>query len=83
MTQFGNVLLVVSGRLAEAYGPGGAFAVAVGAAAAALLLALTTRVPAARGHSAGRAFIPARQIAPPQAVAVRAEAPREVAPRSA
>ncbi|MGJ0156915.1 MFS transporter [Streptomyces sp. CH8.1] len=40
--------LVVAGRLAERYGPGGAFAVAVGAAALCLTLALVTRVPAAR-----------------------------------
>ncbi|MET9599441.1 MFS transporter [Streptomyces sp. NPDC006459] len=45
--------LVVCGRLAEAYGPAGAFAVAVGAAALCLLLALVTRVPAARTHPAG------------------------------
>ncbi|MFD3470466.1 MFS transporter [Streptomyces sp. NPDC058682] len=44
--------LVVCGRLAEAYGPAGAFAVAVGAAALCLLLALVTRVPAARTHTA-------------------------------
>lgn len=42
------VALAVSGRLAEAYGPSGAFAVAVGAAALCLTLALVTRVPAAR-----------------------------------
>ncbi|MGW4689995.1 hypothetical protein ACWEPM_34630 [Streptomyces sp. NPDC004244] len=47
-----------------------------------LAAALTTRVPAVRGHSADRAFIPARQTAPPEAVAARAEAPREAAPRS-
>ncbi|MFD7631164.1 MFS transporter [Streptomyces sp. NPDC059851] len=58
--------LAVSGRLAEAYGPAGAFAVAVGAAAAALLIALGARVPAARTHTAGRAFVPARRTAPPQ-----------------
>ncbi|MFD8890172.1 MFS transporter [Streptomyces sp. NPDC059558] len=45
--------LVLCGRLAEAYGPAGAFAVAVGAAALCLLLALVTRVPAARTHPAG------------------------------
>lgn len=45
--------LVVCGRLAEAYGPAGAFAVAVGAAALCLLLALVTKVPAARTHTAG------------------------------
>ncbi|MEU6868510.1 MFS transporter [Streptomyces sp. NPDC046876] len=42
--------LAASGRFAEAYGPAGAFALAVGAAASALLLALVTRVPAARTH---------------------------------
>ncbi|CAM5481888.1 MFS transporter [Streptomyces avidinii] len=45
--------LVVCGRLAEAYGPAGAFAVAVGAAALCLLLSLVTRVPAARTHPTG------------------------------
>ncbi|MFE9482243.1 MFS transporter [Streptomyces spororaveus] len=45
--------LVVCGRLAETYGPAGAFAVAVGAAALCLLLALVTEVPAARTHTAG------------------------------
>ncbi|MBW5486826.1 MFS transporter, partial [Streptomyces bambusae] len=44
------VALAVSGRLAQWYGPAGAFAVAVGAAAAALGLALCTRVPATRTH---------------------------------
>ncbi|RSS84381.1 MFS transporter [Streptomyces sp. WAC06614] len=43
--------LAVSGRLAEAYGPAGAFAVAVGSAAACLLLALAARVPASRAHA--------------------------------
>uniref|UniRef100_A0AAU2JWW0 MFS transporter n=1 Tax=Streptomyces sp. NBC_00049 TaxID=2903617 RepID=A0AAU2JWW0_9ACTN len=56
------VALAVSGRLAEWYGPSGAFAVAVGAAALCLTLALVTRVPAARTHTA-RAFIPAQQSA--------------------
>ncbi|MFI1647120.1 MFS transporter [Streptomyces avidinii] len=45
--------LVVCGRLAEAYGPAGAFAVAVGAAALCLLLSLVTRVPAARTYPVG------------------------------
>ncbi|WP_405437629.1 MFS transporter [Streptomyces avidinii] len=45
--------LVVCGRLAEAYGPAGAFAVAVGAAALCLLLSLVTRVPAAGTHPVG------------------------------
>ncbi|MFJ3513629.1 MFS transporter [Streptomyces sp. NPDC090131] len=44
--------LVACGRLAEGYGPAGAFAVAVGAAALCLLLALVTEVPAARTHTA-------------------------------
>ncbi|MER6446203.1 MFS transporter [Streptomyces venezuelae] len=44
--------LLVCGRLAEAYGPSGAFAVAVGAAALCLVLALVTEVPAARTHAA-------------------------------
>ncbi|WP_030210038.1 MFS transporter [Streptomyces sp. NRRL S-87] len=38
--------LALSGRLAERYGPSGAFLVAVGAAALALVLALVTRMPA-------------------------------------
>ncbi|MEV7611644.1 MFS transporter [Streptomyces sp. NPDC089799] len=38
--------LALSGRLAERYGPSGAFAVTVGAAALSLVLALVTRVPA-------------------------------------
>lgn len=42
--------LAVSGRLAEWYGPAAAFAVAVGAAALCLVLALVTRVPSARTH---------------------------------
>ncbi|MFF4423517.1 MFS transporter [Streptomyces sp. NPDC001549] len=45
--------LVVCGCLAETYGPAGAFAVAVGAAALCLVLALVTKVPAARTHTAG------------------------------
>ncbi|MFJ6796753.1 MFS transporter [Streptomyces sp. NPDC091268] len=44
------VALPLSGRLAEAYGPSAAFAVAVAAAALCLGLALFTRVPAARTH---------------------------------
>ncbi|MFJ3725328.1 MFS transporter [Streptomyces sp. NPDC090045] len=55
--------LVVCGRLAEWYGPAGAFAVAVGAAALCLVLALVTRVPAARTHTA--AFVPGQRTAPP------------------
>ncbi|MFE2289057.1 MFS transporter [Streptomyces sp. NPDC059443] len=43
--------LAVSGRLAEWYGPWASFAVAVGAAALTLTLALVTRVPAARTHA--------------------------------
>ncbi|WP_330299219.1 MFS transporter [Streptomyces sp. NBC_00503] len=43
--------LAVSGRLAEWYGPSAAFAVAVGAAALCLTLALVTRVPSARTHT--------------------------------
>ncbi|KIF02589.1 hypothetical protein PL81_29090, partial [Streptomyces sp. RSD-27] len=42
------VALAVSGRLAESYGPAGAFAVAVAAAALCLAVALVTRVSAAR-----------------------------------
>ncbi|MFE2147470.1 hypothetical protein ACFXA3_38060, partial [Streptomyces sp. NPDC059456] len=62
--------LAASGRLAEWYGPAGAFAVAVGAAASALILALTTRVPAARAHPAApRVFIPAQQSASPDLTA--------------
>ncbi|WP_037920285.1 MFS transporter [Streptomyces xanthophaeus] len=57
--------LAVSGRLAEWYGPAEAFAVAVGAAALSLTLALVTRVPATRAHAA--APVPAQ---PPAAPAV-------------
>ncbi|UQX03637.1 MFS transporter [Streptomyces sp. RerS4] len=45
------VSLAVSGRLAERYGPAGAFAVVGVAAALCLCLALITRVPAARSHA--------------------------------
>ncbi|MCX4528720.1 MULTISPECIES: MFS transporter [unclassified Streptomyces] len=56
--------LAVSGRLAEWYGPSGAFAVAVGAAALSLGLALATRVPAARTHhTAAPALTPAEGVA--------------------
>ncbi|MGP3689109.1 MFS transporter [Streptomyces sp. IBSNAI002] len=55
--------LPLSGRLAESYGPAAAFAVAVGAAALCLALALVTRVPAARTH--GTVFIPAQQAGSP------------------
>ncbi|MFJ4777281.1 MFS transporter [Streptomyces sp. NPDC088762] len=48
------IALAVSGRLAESYGPAGAFAVAVGAAALCLALALGTRVPAARPQAGPR-----------------------------
>ncbi|MET9696591.1 MFS transporter [Streptomyces sp. NPDC006529] len=47
--------LAVCGRLAEAHGPAGAFAVAVGAAALCLALALFARVPSARSHPAAAA----------------------------
>ncbi|MCY0934066.1 MFS transporter [Streptomyces sp. H34-S4] len=51
--------LAVAGRLAEWYGPAAAFAVAVGAAALCLVLALVTRVPSGRtpapAASVGRA----------------------------
>ncbi|MFG2714444.1 MFS transporter [Streptomyces goshikiensis] len=58
--------LTVSGRLAERYGPSGAFAVAVGAAALSLGLALVTRVPAARTHhSAAPAELPGQRTAGP------------------
>ncbi|MFI6002506.1 MFS transporter [Streptomyces sp. NPDC051366] len=58
--------LAASGRLAESYGPAGAFAVAVGAAALSLFLALVTRVPASRTHPAApNVFIPAQQTASP------------------
>nr|WSW62540.1 MFS transporter [Streptomyces sp. NBC_00998] len=58
--------LAASGRLAESYGPAGAFAVAVGAAALSLILALVTRVPTARTHPAApKVFIPAQQTASP------------------
>lgn len=63
------IALAVSGRLAEWYGPAGAFAVAVGAAALCLTLALVTRVPAARPRAAAKAFIPAQQTASPVAAA--------------
>ncbi|MFE5534468.1 MFS transporter [Streptomyces sp. NPDC056492] len=59
--------LAASGRLAEWYGPAGAFAVAVGAAALALVLALVAGVPAARAHPASpKVFIPAQQTASPE-----------------
>ncbi|WP_411107128.1 MFS transporter [Streptomyces sp. cmx-4-9] len=57
------VALAAAGRLAEWYGPSGAFAVAVGAAALALALALATRVPAARTHAAG--LLPAQRTQSP------------------
>ncbi|MFJ9342912.1 MFS transporter [Streptomyces sp. NPDC101733] len=56
--------LAVSGRLAESYGPGGAFAVAVGAAALCLTLALVTKVPSTRPREV-KPFIPAQQAASP------------------
>ncbi|MEJ8641827.1 hypothetical protein WKI68_10840 [Streptomyces sp. MS1.HAVA.3] len=56
--------LVLCGRLAERYGPAGAFAVAVGSAALCLALALVTRVPAARTHTV-KASVPVRQAAQP------------------
>ncbi len=55
--------LPLAGRLAESYGPAAAFAVAVGAAALCLTLALLTRVPGARTH--GKAFTPAQQAGSP------------------
>ncbi|MFE2880883.1 MFS transporter [Streptomyces roseus] len=59
--------LAASGRLAEWYGPAGAFAVAVGAAALALVLALVAGVPSARAHPAApMVFIPAQQTASPE-----------------
>lgn len=51
--------LAVSGRLAEWYGPSAAFAVAVGAAALCLVLALVTRVPDARTSHPVAASVPA------------------------
>ncbi|MGW0391485.1 MFS transporter [Streptomyces sp. NPDC003042] len=57
------VALPVSGRLAEWYGPAGAFAVAVGAAALSLTLALVTRVPSTR--TGVTTFVPARRTASP------------------
>ncbi|MFD9575211.1 MFS transporter [Streptomyces sp. NPDC059982] len=71
------VALAVSGRLAEAYGPAGAFAVAVGAAALSLTLALVTRVPAAR--TPVKPFIPAQQTAAQQAAAQQAAAQQTAA----
>ncbi|MFD0379202.1 MFS transporter [Streptomyces sp. NPDC127112] len=67
------VALAVSGRLAEAYGPAGAFAVAVGAAALCLVTALVTRVPSARpaagaeapAAAPAKAFVPAQRTASP------------------
>ncbi|MEF2526167.1 MFS transporter [Streptomyces sp. CS62] len=53
--------LALSGRLAEAHGSDGAFAVAVAAAAAALALALATRAP---GPRAAPPAPPARPAAP-------------------
>ncbi|MGW0749074.1 MFS transporter [Streptomyces sp. NPDC002587] len=57
------VALAVSGRLAESYGPAGAFSVAVGAAALALSLALVTRVPSARARARAEAPVPVRRAA--------------------
>ncbi|MER6519288.1 MFS transporter [Streptomyces sp. NPDC001553] len=54
--------LGISGQLAEWYGPAGPFALAVGAAALCLVLALATRVPAARPHPG--VVIPAQATAP-------------------
>ncbi|MFJ7158980.1 MFS transporter [Streptomyces sp. NPDC101118] len=60
--------LALSGRLAERYGPTGAFAVAVAAAACCLGLALFTRMPApGAGTGRGRAFVPARTRRPDSA----------------
>ncbi|MFJ6937783.1 MFS transporter [Streptomyces sp. NPDC101132] len=57
--------LALSGRLAERYGPAGAFAVAVAAAACCLGLALFTRMPApGAGTGRARAFVPARTRRP-------------------
>ncbi|MEU3772802.1 MFS transporter [Streptomyces sp. NPDC032472] len=67
--------LAASGRLAEAYGAAGAFAVAVGAAASALLLALVTRVPAARTQT--RAPAPATAPTPAAAPAPRVFIPKQ------
>ncbi|MFD0356154.1 MFS transporter [Streptomyces sp. NPDC127110] len=68
--------LAVSGRLAESYGPAGAFAVAVGAAALCLAIALVTRVPSARPQAAApdrapapaapKPFIPAQRTGSPE-----------------
>ncbi|GAA2771234.1 MFS transporter [Streptomyces lavendulae] len=63
------VALAVSGRLAEAYGPSGAFAVAVGAAALCLMLALVTTVPSARPQAAGPAVPAPRSASPAEASA--------------
>lgn len=54
--------LPLAGRLAETHGPAAAFAVAVGAAALCLTLALLTRVPETRTH--GGAPLAARPAAP-------------------
>ncbi|MER7762321.1 MFS transporter, partial [Streptomyces sp. NPDC097619] len=56
--------LALSGRLAEWYGPAGAFAPAVVAAALALLLALVTRVPEGRPDAAGPAPEPVPEAGP-------------------
>ncbi|MEU8772545.1 MFS transporter [Streptomyces sp. NPDC048606] len=52
------VSLALAGRLAERYGPAGAFAVVTAAAALCLCLALFTRVPAARSHALPTAGAP-------------------------
>ncbi|MFD7259235.1 MFS transporter [Streptomyces sp. NPDC059874] len=57
--------LALSGRMAEWYGPSGAFAVAVGAPALALVLSLCTRVPAGRTQTVA-AFVPDLRAAAPQ-----------------
>ncbi|MCX5193686.1 MFS transporter [Streptomyces sp. NBC_00249] len=68
------VALAVSGRLAERYGPAGAFAVVTVAAAMCLCLALFTRVPAARAHATAAVPAPARPAGADTRSAVTADA---------
>ncbi|MFI8104958.1 MFS transporter [Streptomyces sp. NPDC086023] len=70
--------LALSGRLAERYGPAGAFGVAVAAAACCLGLALLTRMPApgtGTGTGRARAFVPAPPRRPDRRTDPAATAP--------
>ncbi|MFD7558379.1 MFS transporter [Streptomyces sp. NPDC059835] len=66
------IALALSGRLAEWYGPSGAFAVSVGATGLALVIALCTRVPAGRGRTVLGSADPGREDGAPAAPGPRA-----------